>query len=76
MVSLSLDGATAAVHDDFRSQPGAFDGVMNATRLFNEHGIDFLINSSFTKRNQEEIPQIYKLVKSLGAKAWYRNNFV
>ena len=71
MVSLSLDGATAAVHDDFRRQPGAFDGVMHAIRLFNEHGIDFLINSSFTKRNQEEIPQIYRLVKSLGAKAWY-----
>ena len=26
MVSLSLDGATAAVHDNFRCQPGAFDG--------------------------------------------------
>nr|WP_321464779.1 radical SAM protein [uncultured Desulfobulbus sp.] len=71
MVSLSLDGATAAVHDDFRSQSGAFDGVMNAINLFNDHGIDFLINSSFTKRNQEQIPQIYQLVKSLGAKAWY-----
>lgn len=71
MVSLSLDGANAAVHDDFRSQPGAFDGVMNAIRLFNEHGIDFLVNSSFTRRNQQQIPEIYQLVKSLGAKAWY-----
>ncbi|MDX9839857.1 MAG: radical SAM protein [Desulfobulbus sp.] len=71
MVSLSLDGSTAPVHDDFRNQPGAFDGVMNAIRLFNEHNIDFLINSSFTKRNQNEAPKIYQLVKSLGATAWY-----
>ncbi|MEN8190394.1 MAG: radical SAM protein [Thermodesulfobacteriota bacterium] len=71
MVSLSLDGAVAETHDDFRSQPGAFDGTMNAIKLFNEHGIPFLINSSFTVRNRKEIPEIYKLVKSLGATAWY-----
>lgn len=71
MVSLSLDGSTAQVHDNFRNQPGAFAGVMNAIRLFNDHQIDFLINSSFTKRNKEEAPKIYNLVKSLGATAWY-----
>ena len=71
MVSLSLDGASAAVHDDFRNQPGAFDGTMNAIRLFNEHSIPFLVNSSFTRRNQDEIKKIYTLVKDLGATAWY-----
>ncbi len=71
MVSLSLDGSSAAVHDDFRSQPGAFDSTVNAAKLFKENGISFLINSSFTKRNQDDIPKIYKLAKSLGATAWY-----
>lgn len=71
MVSLSLDGAKAETHDDFRNQKGAFDGTMNAIRLFNKNNIPFLINSSFTVRNREEIPEIYKLVKSLGATAWY-----
>ena len=71
MVSLSLDGAVAETHDDFRSQKGAFAGTMNAIRLFNEHGIKFLVNSSFTMRNKQEIPKIYELVKSLGATAWY-----
>ena len=71
MVSLSLDGASAEVHDDFRSQPGAFAGTINAARLFKENGISFLINSSFTKRNQDEIPKIYHLAKELGATAWY-----
>ncbi|NLZ17936.1 MAG: radical SAM protein [Desulfobulbaceae bacterium] len=71
MVSLSLDGASAAVHDDFRRQPGAFEGVMQAMALFREHNIPFLVNSSFTKRNQEEAAKLYPLVKELGATAWY-----
>jgi len=71
MVSLSLDGASAAVHDDFRNQIGAFEGTIKAAGLFRKHGIEFLINSSFTKRNQEEVPKIYKLAKELGATAWY-----
>jgi heme b synthase len=71
IVSLSLDGADARVHDDFRSQEGAFAGTINAARLFREHGIEFIVNSSFTKRNQEEIPKVYKLAKELGATAWY-----
>ena len=71
MVSLSLDGSSAAIHDDFRNQKGAFDGTLNAAALFKKHDIPFLINSSFTKRNQEEIPKIYKLAKEVGATAWY-----
>ncbi len=71
MVSLSLDGASAEVHDNFRNQPGAFAGTLNAAKLFKENGISFLINSSFTKRNQDEIPKIYRLAKELGATAWY-----
>ena len=71
IVSLSLDGSTAEVHDDFRNQKGAFEATVNATSLFRKSGIEFIINSSFTKRNQEEIPKVYRLAKELGATAWY-----
>jgi len=71
IVSMSLDGSTAAVHDNFRNEKGAFDGTVNAAKLFKKNGIEFIINSSFTKRNQEEIPKIYRLAKELGATAWY-----
>lgn len=71
IVSLSLDGASSEVHDDFRNQEGAFAGTINAAKLFRKHNIEFLINSSFTKRNQDEVPKIYKLAKELGATAWY-----
>ena len=71
MVSLSLDGSTAEVHDNFRQCPGAFEGVIRATEFFRRHGQKFLINSSFTKRNQHDIAATFKLAKSLGATAWY-----
>ncbi len=71
MVSLSLDGASAEIHDDFRNEAGAFDGTVKAMKLFKKHNIPFLINSSFTQRNRHEIPAIYKMVKTLGATAWY-----
>ncbi len=71
IVSLSLDGSTPEVHDNFRKQEGAFEGTIRAARLFREHGIEFIINSSFTRVNQEEIPKVYELAKRLGATAWY-----
>jgi heme b synthase len=71
IVSLSLDGSEESVHDDFRNQKGAFEGTIKAARLFKKHGIEFIINSSFTKRNQEEIPKVCRLAKDLGATAWY-----
>lgn len=71
IVSLSLDGSTEKVHDDFRNEKGAFKGTLNAAKLFKKNGIEFIINSSFTKRNQEEMPKIYRLAKELGATAWY-----
>jgi heme b synthase len=71
IVSLSLDGSKESVHDNFRNQKGAFVASIRAAGLFKKHGIEFIINSSFTKRNQEEIPKVYKLAKKLGATAWY-----
>lgn len=71
IVSLSLDGSTEEIHDNFRNEAGAFSGTVNAAKLFKKHGIEFIINSSFTKRNQEDIPRVYRLAKELGATAWY-----
>ncbi len=71
IVSLSLDGSTADIHDDFRKQPGAFEATLRAAEFFRKHDIEFLINSSFTKRNQDDIPNVYRLAKEIGAVAWY-----
>lgn len=71
IVSLSLDGHTPETHDDFRQQPGAFEGTLRAAELFRKHGIEFIVNSSFTKRNQPYIADTFRLAKRIGAKAWY-----
>lgn len=71
IVSMSLDASTEQLHDEFRDQKGAFKGVLNAVSLFKKYNIEFIINSSFTRRNQDEIPKVYKLAKELGATAWY-----
>jgi len=71
MVSLSLDGSTAEIHDDFRQCPGAFEGVKRAAETLTRNGIKFLINSSFTKRNQHDIANTFRVAKELGATAWY-----
>jgi radical SAM protein with 4Fe4S-binding SPASM domain len=71
MVALSLDGSTAAIHDDFRSCPGAYEGVMRGAETLKRNGIKFLINSSFTKRNQQDIGATFKVAKAMGATAWY-----
>lgn len=71
MVSLSLDGSTQEIHDNFRNQEGAFAGTLRGIDYLKKHKVDFLINSSITKRNQDDIPNIYRLAKELGATAWY-----
>ncbi len=71
IVSLSLDGSTADVHDDFRKQPGAFEATLRAAETFTRNGIKFIVNSSFAKRNQQDIADTYRLAKKIGAHAWY-----
>jgi len=69
--SLSLDGASAAVNDDFRKQQGVFDATLRAAEIFRRNGMQFIVNSSFTNRNKHDIEATYRLAKSIGAHAWY-----
>jgi radical SAM protein with 4Fe4S-binding SPASM domain len=71
MVSLSIDGPVREVHDDFRRQEGAFDAAVDAAKVLREEGIEFLVNSSFTKRNMEHVETTMMMAAHLGATAWY-----
>jgi AdoMet-dependent heme synthase len=70
-LSLSIDGATAATHDSFRSVPGAFDSVIRGIEVLKRHNIEFQINTTVTKLNVHELPQILDLAISLGAAAFH-----
>ena len=66
-ISLSLDGATAASHDGFRCVPGAFDTVLQAAGTAQKLGLPFQINTTITRHNLLELPDIMSLAERLGA---------
>jgi len=68
-VSVSLDGATADVHDRMRQIPGAFDGAIEGIRHLREHEVPFQINVTLTKQNVGQLQEVYELARSLGAVA-------
>ncbi len=70
MISLSLDGATAAVHDGFRMVPGAFDLAMHNMKLARENQMPFRINTTVTQHNLADLPNILKLAEQVGAVEW------
>lgn len=70
-ISLSIDGATAVTHDDFRRVPGAFDEVMRGIEAAKKAGIEFQINTTVTKVNLAELPDILRLAIEVGAVAFH-----
>ncbi|HEX3005291.1 MAG TPA: TIGR04053 family radical SAM/SPASM domain-containing protein [Angustibacter sp.] len=69
-VSLSLDGATSATHDGFRGIAGTFDQTLDAARLVRDSGFRLQINSTVTRDNVHELPQLLARVVDLGAALW------
>ena len=68
-ISVSLDGATAETHDKFRNVAGAFEGAMKGIEAAKRAGLPFQINSTITKINLGEIPDLLDLVVDIGAVA-------
>ncbi len=68
-ISISLDGDTAEKHDAFRGVRGAFQGALNGIENAKKAGIEFQINTTITKTNLEQIPNILALAEKLGAVA-------
>jgi len=66
-ISISLDGATAQSHDDFRGVDGAFDGAVAGIEAARRAGLDFQINTTVTHHNLDELGDILKLAVDLGA---------
>jgi AdoMet-dependent heme synthase len=65
-LSISLDGANAASHDNLRAVPGAYEGALRGIEACNAAGLPFQINTTVTRANLSELPAIYELAISLG----------
>jgi len=69
--SISIDGADAKSHDDFRGVQGAFADSMRGISFLKDAGLDFQINTTVTKDNLSSFKKIFKLCEDLGAVAWH-----
>ena len=68
-VSVSLDGATADVHDKLRQLEGAFEKTIEGIKNLREKNVPFQINITLSKHNARQLEDVYKLAESLGAVA-------
>jgi AdoMet-dependent heme synthase len=68
-ISVSIDGATKERHDGFRGVDGAFEGALQGIEAAKKAGIEFQINTTISKINHDQIPDILKLAENLGAVA-------
>jgi heme b synthase len=70
-ISISLDGADPETHDQFRGVKGSFDGGLRGIRSAKKVGLEFQINTTVTRHNLHQIPQILDLAVDLGAAAYH-----
>ncbi|UCG50081.1 MAG: radical SAM protein [Phycisphaerales bacterium] len=68
-VAVSLDGATAEIHDRLRQLEGAFESAVTGIRHLRDKNVSFQINITLTRSNAEQLEEVYRLAKSLGAVA-------
>ena len=70
VVSISLDGASAATHDRIRGVPGHFDDTVRALRRLVEAGFQVQVNTAVMKDNVEDLPGIVEIMKQSGVGIW------
>lgn len=68
-LSISIDGPDAASHDVFRGQDHAFSGALAGMEAAKKAGLEFQINTTVTRGNLSQIPQIQQSVVDWGAVA-------
>ncbi len=69
--SISIDGATASDHDNFRKIPGAFEASLKGVEALISAGVGVQINTTLTKRNRGQLSLIMKLAEDIGAVAFH-----
>lgn len=65
---LSIDSIQPSQHDKFRGMPGAWKATMNGVEALKRAHLDFLVQTSVTQWNYEEIPEIVEFAYQIGAK--------
>ncbi len=69
-ISVSLDGSSPERNDTFRQVPGAFQAATRGLAYAREAGLPFQINTTVTRRNLDDLPDMLQTVIDLGAVTW------
>jgi SynChlorMet cassette radical SAM/SPASM protein ScmF len=67
LVSVSLDGAAAKVHDAIRGVDNAFTRAFNGLKGLAVRGIEFQVILTLQRRNRHELPGLIRLCEETGA---------
>jgi len=70
VISLSLDASTPAVHDAFRGVAGSYDWTVGGWKKAREIGLKLQVNTTVTRYNLDDLPDMFALVRSLGVMTW------
>jgi len=70
VISLSLDGSNSDIHDTFRGVPGSFDWTVNGWKIAQSLGIKIQVNTTVTRYNLMDLPDIFALVRQIGVMTW------
>ncbi|MGQ3683528.1 MAG: radical SAM protein [Candidatus Loosdrechtia sp.] len=69
-IGISLDSIAPEKHDTFRGIPGAWESTLNGIEACRRQGIEFQIQTTVTRENFNEIPEILEFSCNLGAKVF------
>jgi radical SAM protein with 4Fe4S-binding SPASM domain len=72
-VEISIDGATAGVHDSFRGIQGAFERAMQGVKNSLDEGVDTCIATVLHRDNLDELDKLLGLSKELGTRFMHFN---
>ena len=65
--AVSIDGATAEVHNKLRQLEGSFERAIEGIKQLHNKDIPFQTNITLTKHNSGQLQDVYELARTLGA---------
>lgn len=69
-LAVSLDGATSAVHDEFRQVKGSFDHGLRILRTARDIGMSTQVNTVVARHNVNDFTVMAELLSELGIVFW------
>jgi len=69
-VSISLDGAVPATHDEVRGIPGHFHDTIAAITALSAAGLTVQVNTTVMRANVDQLAEVAELISRAGAHIW------